>query len=34
MWNLRLILILTFPERVVYHKAIQTYTTVCGGIPD
>ena len=25
---------MTFPERVVYHKAIQMYTTVCGDAPD
>ena len=24
----------TFPERVVYHKAIQMYKTVCGDAPD
>jgi len=23
-----------FPERVVYHKAIQMYKTVCGDAPD
>ena len=25
---------MTFPERVVYHKAIQLYKTVCGDAPD
>jgi len=25
---------MTFPERVVYHKAIQVYKTVCGDAPD
>jgi len=25
---------MTFPERVVYHKAIQMYKTVCGDAPD
>ena len=25
---------MTFPERVVYHKAIQMYKTVCGDVPD
>ena len=25
---------MTFPERVVYHKAIQMYRTVCGDAPD
>jgi len=24
----------TFPERVVYHKANQMYKTVCGDAPD
>jgi len=23
-----------FPERVVYHKAIEMYKTVCGDAPD
>ena len=26
--------LMTFPERVVYHKAIQMYKTVCGVAPD
>ena len=25
---------MTFPERVVYHKVIQIYQTVCGDAPD
>ena len=25
---------MTFPERVVYHKAIQMHKTVCGDAPD
>ena len=25
---------MTFPERAVYHKAIQIYKTVCGDAPD
>ena len=25
---------MTFPERVVHHKAVQMYTTVCGDAPD
>ena len=25
---------MTFPERVVYHKTIQMYKTVCGDAPD
>jgi len=25
---------MTFPEQVVYHKAIQMYKTVCGVAPD
>jgi len=25
---------MTFSERVVYHKAIQIHTTVCGDAPD
>jgi len=25
---------MTFPERVVYHKAVQMYKTVCGDAPD
>ena len=25
---------MTFPERVVYHKAIQMYKTFCGDAPD
>ena len=25
---------MTFPKRVVYHKAIQLYKTVCGEAPD
>ena len=25
---------MTFPKRVVYHKAIQMYKTVCGDAPD
>jgi len=25
---------MTLPERVVYHKTIHVYTTVCGDAPD
>ena len=25
---------MTFPKRIVYHKAIQLYKTVCGDAPD
>jgi len=26
--------LMTFPERIVYHKAIQMYIPVCGDAPD